>query len=261
MENAYDHVVSLIGASMKFYALASGSKGNCYIVNHQDQWIMIDCASSSKRYLIEALDLIGLAISNIDAILVTHGHSDHISQLKLVKDRPIYSACHLKEEFNQIMIKPLKTFTIGHFQIMPIALSHDSPNTVGFIITCKEETLVFITDTGYLRNEYLGLIENADYYIIESNHDTEMLWQSKRPIYLKQRITSDVGHLCNEDCANILYTVVGEKTKSVWLAHLSEETNTLDKALACSQKRLQGLNFHIAIKALKQFEVVSGGQE
>ena len=90
-------------------------------------------------------------------------------------------------------------------------MSHDCENTVGYLIECGNEKLVYVTDTGYIKKEVKDYLKDADYYIFESNHDIEMLMQTKRPVYVKQRIINDYGHLCNEDSAHILSEVISEE--------------------------------------------------
>ncbi len=100
----------------------------------------------------------------------------------------------------------------------PIALSHDALNTVGYIVENGIEKLVYITDTGYINEKHIPRIKDADYIVLESNHDVQMLMATSRPQFTKQRIYSDTGHLCNEDCAAVLDQIVTEKTKMIILA-------------------------------------------
>ena len=246
---------------MKIYALASGSKGNCFIICCKDTNIMIDCGTT-KKYLVDSFSRINMNIKDIDALLITHDHSDHISQIKMFKDLNIYSTVSILK-IKTYYIKAFQSFDINNVNIMPIMLSHDAKNTVGYIIDDHEEKCLYMTDTGYVNDRYLSLFTDLDHIIIESNHDVEMLMNSHRPLYVKRRIFSDNGHLCNEDCANVLSKIICDNTKDVMLAHVSMEANTYDKALAVNLAYLNDHNIdisHIDFKVCRQFEIVIGGK-
>ncbi len=241
---------------MKFYLLASGSKGNCFVVNDGDSTIVIDCGSTIK-YLKNSFSKIGIEYTNINALFVTHNHKDHIGQIKMFKNQRIYSPFYVQDiEIN--LIYPYDKIAIGEFLIQAIPLSHDASVTVGYILESKNEKLVYITDTGYIQDSHLQYIEHADYYIVESNHDVELLMQSKRPMSIKHRILSDVGHLSNEDCAQMLSKVVGSRAKEIVLAHMSEEAN--DRKLAAEVISTVLKQYpNIRLRAAEQFEILEGG--
>ena len=242
---------------MKYDLLCSGSKGNCFVLRDEDAQIIIDCGST-RRYLLDAFKKIGVSYENSDALLITHEHSDHTSQLKMFSGVESYSPYPLPYVLSNTVIQPNETFSVRHLSIKAIALSHDAPRTVGYIISNGIEKLVYITDTGYLNSRYYEDIRNADYYIMESNHDVEMLMRTNRPYLLKQRILSDSGHLSNDACAEILSTVVGERTKEVVLAHLSEEANEPSLAYETTRARLDE---RISVRCGSQKEIVSGGKD
>jgi len=224
-------------ADMRFALFGSGSKGNCFLLQDEHTNILIDCGGTRKKIL-DGLKDAGIGVDDLDAVLITHSHTDHIAQLRLVSKRPVYSACELADQ-KRTAIVPEVPFQIGHLTVHPIALSHDVPDTVGFVIESFHEKLVYITDTGYIRDACLPLMTNADYIILESNHDTEMLMETSRPLFLKMRIAGDSGHLCNEDCAAVLDKIVTARTKMIVLAHISEQANTREQALAVSSAVLQ----------------------
>ncbi len=246
---------------MRFYLVASGSKGNCCVIQHLDTKIVIDCGST-KRYLSSCFQEIAFDYQTSDALLITHTHSDHVKQLKMFHDTPTYSSVHLDTN-NLYLVSPFEDFVIKDLQIKVIPLSHDSENTIGFVISCDQEKLVYITDTGYIKEEVKPYLKDADYYIFESNHDIEMLMQTTRPYFTKQRIISDSGHLCNEDSAKILCELINkDKTKEIVLAHISQEGNTREKALTClidtmKQKQIDASKMKVYPAA--QFEIYSGG--
>ncbi|MEG0469354.1 MAG: MBL fold metallo-hydrolase [Longicatena sp.] len=221
---------------MKFALLASGSAGNCCVIKHNDSSIVIDCGST-KKYLMECFGRMEYDPASADAILITHTHSDHVAQMKTFEHIPTYATQEIKTK-NLKNIEPFDEFDIQDFHITVLPLSHDCEGTVGYIIEAEGEKMVYVTDTGYVKDEVKQRIVNADYYIFESNHDIEMLMQTNRPVYLKQRIIGDTGHLCNEDCANIITDAMGENTKEIILAHISREGNTRDLALEALEKQL-----------------------
>ena len=184
-----------------------------------------------------SLQSVSQDIQALDALLVTHSHKDHISQLKHFEHLPIYSYCDLNVQDHRC-IKPLDRFIIGDMQITVIGLSHDAPTTVGYVIEDGCQKLVYITDTGYLPNHEKAYLENADHYIFESNHDIEMLMQTNRPVYIKQRIINDSGHLNNEDSARVLSEVIGERTREIVQAHISQEGNTRAQAYGVLEAEL-----------------------
>lgn len=244
---------------MRIDLLCSGSKGNSCLIRSQNKSILIDCGST-KKYLMNALDSVNQKVNDLSALLVTHAHTDHISQLKHFKHLPVYSYCDLKDLEDHRIVSPLEEFDIDDFHIQTIGLSHDSPNTIGFVVYCDGKKIVYITDTGYLPNDEKQYLMNADTYIFESNHDIEMLLASNRPMFLKQRILSDNGHLNNLDSSSNLTQLVGNKTKNIVLAHISQEANTYDIAYECAHDTFlkKDLPFSkIDVRAAKQFEIVT----
>ena len=213
---------------MRADVLCSSSKGNSTLVRTEGGCILIDCGST-KRHLSDSLKALDVSVDAVDAVLITHGHSDHISQLKMFADRPVYSCCPL--DCDKTQIEPGDRFSIGPFHITVIGLSHDAAGTVGFVIRDASSKLVYITDTGFVPNAAKPLLENGDAYIFESNHDVQMLLNTNRPLFLKQRILGDSGHLCNEDSAMLLSQLAGPATKHIVLAHLSDQANTPELAL------------------------------
>ena len=216
---------------MRVDLLCSGSKGNSCLVTSGNHRLLIDCGST-KRYLCQALEKTGVQLSDLMAVLITHSHSDHISQLKMVQDLPLFSCFELKEGQKTHRIMPGDWFILGPFKVTVIGLSHDAPGgCVGYMIDDGQSRLVYVTDTGFVPNAARGLLSGADAYVFESNHDVARLMATNRPMYLKQRILSDSGHLNNDDAAHCLSQIVTGSTKHVILAHLSDEANTPELAL------------------------------
>lgn len=245
---------------MKIKVLASGSKGNCTLIQTDKLNILIDIGIT-YQYLSNELNEINLTPKDIDYVLITHTHNDHIKGLaSLVKktNLRVYAIEEMLEELYKkipsdnifIYENPLE---LGDLKIDLIRISHDVEG-VGFIIENKKESLVYITDTGYINKKYLPLIKNKTVYIIESNHDEEMLMEGPYPYILKQRVISDKGHLSNNTVANYLLEVVGENTKYIVLAHISEKNNTEELALNTTKNLLEENNIHKNIIIAKQYE-------
>ncbi len=246
---------------MEFALLASGSKGNCFVLRDGGTSVMIDCGTT-KRYLFENLAKAGFVKEELDALLITHDHSDHISQIRHFSDLPVYSPVEI-EGVDVFRVRPLQSFAIEALRITPVALSHDAPNTTGYVIENGLQKLVYITDTGYVNERYMNMLTGADYIVMESNHDVRMLMGTRRPQYLKARIYSDQGHLCNEDCAAVLDRIVTENTKMIILAHLSQEANTRELALQVSREALHRhegkLSRGLMLCAAGQYEMIRKG--
>lgn len=216
---------------MKFYVLESGSKGNCTLITSNGHTIMIDNGLSKKK-IISKLQEINYTLEDVEALLLTHSHTDHIAGISVFSDEIIYATKFTYKNTNvDHQLVPFKEYEIAGFKITCVPTSHDSQGSCGFIIKDNKDTLVYITDTGYIYERVVDMINDATYYIFESNHNVRMLMNTDRPQHLKKRIMGDYGHLSNIDSANYLCDVVGEHTKEIVLAHLSEEANSVDQAM------------------------------
>jgi len=246
---------------MFYHIIASGSAGNATIVHSENTTILIDLGISKKR-LIEGLDEIHLNLENIDALLLTHGHTDHVSGVKFISPSKTYGLEGTVPPLGNV-INLFKTFKIKDIEITPVITSHDAVSSCGFILKDKDTKLVYITDTGVLLNEDLQWILNPDYLILECNHDIQMLLKTNRPLECKQRILSDHGHLCNEDSAYACLDIIGDKTKEIVLAHISREANTPECALEAYRKifKKRGVDFSkYKVQVANQFRSISGGK-
>lgn len=244
---------------MKFMMLESGSAGNSFVLETGSTRILIDCGGT-KTYLMNALGQFRLCPQDMDAVLLTHGHVDHISQLKHFKGKTIFGT--FPSELVDIhQISTHATFKINDVTITSLPLSHDYPKTVGYKIECNGEVLVYVTDTGYVNENLLDEIRNADYYVWESNHDPYLLMKTNRPYPTKQRILSSEGHLSNDESSRLLTLLVGDKTKEVILAHISKEANTHELALDTLYKTFEKKQIPIKFKvvAARQDQAYQGG--
>ena len=194
---------------MQISVLSSGSKGNSTLLQTKNTKILIDLGVT-KSYVEQKLKEIEVEPKNIDAILITHTHVDHIQGLKvfLKKYSPlVYVTTELKsilEEYdlnaNYILYEENEA-NINDIKITIIKTSHDAPGSVGFVIRENDKSFAYITDTGYIINKYFELLKNHNLYIMESNHDVSMLMEGNYPHQLKKRILGNKGHLSNEDAA------------------------------------------------------------
>ena len=228
---------------MKIQTIASGSKGNCAIIICDNTKIIIDMGISFIT-LKRSLEENSLSFEEFSGILITHNHSDHVNGLKTLINKTKINAYITKEMYESIKEYIPKercifiddNFEINDVKIELIHTSHDAPVSYGFIINYYEKSMVYITDTGYINRKILNKIINKNIYVIESNHDEIMLMDGPYPRFLKERVISDQGHLSNKTTAKYLSKIIGDKTKYVVLAHLSETNNTQEKALEEMQK-------------------------
>ena len=232
---------------MKVIVLSSGSKGNTTYIETQTTKILIDLGNTCK-YITEKLSTIGVTLGEINAILITHTHTDHIKGLKTFTNNysaPIYitEKMHPKIPYvKQYKYIESSLITIRDIKINIIKTSHDAEDSVGYIINNNDKSIVYITDTGYINKKYHPMLSNRDIYIMESNHDVEMLNNGSYPFPLRKRILSDKGHLSNHDSAKYIGDFIGPKTTNIVLAHLSHENNTPELAKETLLAKLQELN-------------------
>lgn len=248
---------------MKFYIFSSGSKGNATLIVDKNVHILIDLGISKKQ-LCDHLKTINLNLKDLDFILLTHEHSDHIKGLENLKNIKIYGGEHTYICSDYKVLEPYVIFKYKHIEILPIEISHDAHNPLGFIFRSAEEKLVYITDTGFISERNMNLAKNANYYIIESNHDRKMLLKTARPKFVKDRIMSEFGHLSNEDSALYLSEMIGDKTSQIFLAHVSMEANTYDlpKEVCCNFLKKKKIDINkLKIVVAKQYESCEGGYD
>lgn len=244
---------------MEFHVLASGSKGNATFVYEDGCGILIDCGIARKQLLYK-LNNLGFSEKDIHYVFLTHDHYDHNKNIHIFDKDIVFSAkknIPNLDDFHTLI--PYEHRQFGQFDVLTLRTSHDASDPIGFIFTTNE-TLLYMTDTGYVSQKNKKYMHNLDYYIIESNHDIEMLMATKRPLFLKNRILNDLGHLNNEYSACLMSEVIGEKTKEIVLAHLSQEANTKEKALETYFEIFEKKNIKFKnIKVASQVDVVSGG--
>lgn len=239
--------------------LASGSKGNCIYLGTPQCKILIDAGISTKA-LKAKLAEINVDISEIDAILITHEHTDHIQGLKILAYQyhiPIFAnsetAKGIVEYFNATprfkIFSTGEPFSYRDLNIHPFSIQHDTVDPVAFTIRLDDLKLGFCADLGYVTSLVQTHLEGCDYLYIEANHEPSMVHASSRPMVYKQRVLSRSGHLSNDACGQLLTRIAHPGLKHTHLAHLSSECNSHEVALSKVQKHLteKGMTLDISI--------------
>lgn len=244
---------------MKICLLTSGSIGNVVVIEHETESVLIDCGVTFKKFD-ELISQTDLDVSKIKNILVTHEHSDHIKGVGVATRRldlqvwstkktadAIYEKGILKDSDPHVnYVEKYKEYEIAGFKIIPFSLSHDASDPVGYIVERDGKKVVCLTDTGYVSREVMDVVKGADLYIMEMNHNVEMLHMCERPWPLKQRILGDYGHLSNEDGAYVFSKVMSDHTKHVFLSHISQDANLPDLALMTMKGVLKERNIDVS---------------
>ena len=226
---------------MNFVSLGSGSSGNCYLLQSGETTILLDAGisiRSLKKYLKE-LDM--SLEDDVSAVFVTHDHADHIKSVgELAKDygKTIYAtklvhegiACNrcLKTDVPANRVSYLekgKTIEFGGFRLMAFDVPHDSHECVGYVVEADGVRFCLITDVGHVTDTICEQVGLANYLVLESNYDANMLMMGKYSSYLKERISGGNGHMSNVQAAYLLAEHVTPQIRHVWLCHLSEENN------------------------------------
>jgi len=234
--------------------LASGSKGNCVVIEGESGAILIDAGLSAKECLLR-MERAGIDCGKIDALLVTHEHGDHTRGVDVLVRRleiPLYATEGTLADFihhRRTSAKPIshtvcrdgEPFRIGDLVIEPFATSHDAAEPCGFIVSEGGLRFGYCTDTGIITPHMHDLLRQCDGIVLESNHCPDMLQNGPYPESLKRRIRSKRGHLSNPAAAACLRDF-GRDVPRVILAHLSEMNNTPEKAIGSAREGL-GLFF------------------
>lgn len=223
---------------MKTCVLASGSEGNVTYVETEKHKILLDLGTTVK-YIREKLSELSVAINDIDYILITHVHNDHINALKnyIKKYKPficvspmMYAEIPELANYEKIILYD-EQLILDDVTIDIIKTSHDTSDSRSFILTSNNRSLVYLTDTGYINQRNFELLKNRNVYLFESNHDIEMLLKGPYPKWLKDRVMGPYGHLSNKDSSIYLSKIIGKDTKKIILTHLSKKNNTETLAL------------------------------
>jgi len=248
---------------MKLAFIRSGSKGNATLISSQNAFIQIDMGVAFKS-LKDGFAALNKEAKDLQGVFVTHNHSDHIKSLSMMKKYcPIYSSLETYLDADKPLISGVGE-EVGDLLVFPFSVSHDAPDPLNFVIYEGEKKYVHVTDTGYLDESLFPILENADYYLMEFNHDVEMEIASHRPLYLKRRIMGDFGHLSNVVAASYLTRLIGPNTKGIYLGHLSDECNTHEIALSTLYNvfKEEGVSLEgIEVLCTSQEHMVLGGEK
>jgi phosphoribosyl 1,2-cyclic phosphodiesterase len=222
---------------MTVSVLASGSRGNATFVKTGCVRLLIDAGISFKE-LAKRLEAIGEEPDGIDAVLITHEHTDHSGGLKtLMKELPVQAfltwgtigALHADEyELNGSKLVPIPAgipFVVGDVEVFPFSVPHDAAEPVAFSVSCGGAKLTQLTDIGYMPDHVAQRLGGSDVLILESNHDLEMLRVGPYPWTLKQRLMGRYGHLSNTATARFIREQFDGRAQHVVLAHLSSKNN------------------------------------
>lgn len=223
---------------MIFSPLFSGSSGNCSLVSAGGVNILVDAGMTGKAIL-SALADVEVDPSDINAIVVTHEHSDHIKGVGVLSRKfniPVYANegtwKAMSPLIGDVALRNIRTFVtgqnfyIGDVDVTPFAISHDAAEPVGYSFFNKGSRLVSMTDTGYVTEKLRETAAGADLLFLESNHDIEMLKNGPYPYQLKKRILSEKGHLSNTAAGELAVKLYGTGVRRAILAHLSRENNS-----------------------------------
>lgn len=233
-----------MGFDFSLTVLGSGSAGNCSLIRFGETRLLIDSGFSGKETC-QRMEQTGVAADSLDAILVSHEHSDHIQSVHTLSRRfeaPIYCttgtfevAIAQKKFFDWQQVSSGHSFMVGKMCIHPITLPHDAVDPIGFRIECEGKVLTHLTDFGYPSGLVRESLKGCDSILLEANHDLGMLRDGPYPWYLKQRIAARLGHLSNESFYEILPEILHEDMNHLVIAHMSSTNN--DPRLVAFQTR------------------------
>lgn len=223
--------------SLNFCSFASGSTGNCYLIRYGETALLVDVGISGKR-IFEGLDYTDTPIENLQAVLVTHEHIDHIQSLPIVtRKAPNVRAYANEATWNNIdkkvaeekkaYFKTGDVFDIGGIRVKSFPISHDAAEPVGYSFYADGRQISIVTDSGCITQEIFDEILEADLLVLEANHEVEVLQMCSYPYKTKRRILGDKGHLSNVTAGKCICKLVEMKDKArrILLGHLSKQNN------------------------------------
>lgn len=229
--------------AIQFSSLASGSSGNCQLIQSNQTTLLLDAGLTGK-YITNALHHYDITLDQVNGILITHEHSDHISGLGVLHRKanlPIYISDKTwqvtKDKIGKIntkrlhFIEPEIPFTIRDIVVNPHSVSHDAVDPLCYTFSVGDTKIAIVTDLGIIDDHLIAQIKDASLVMLEANHNVEMLMMGNYPYPLKRRVASELGHLSNEDCAAAaIKAIMNGRVSTVLLGHLSKENNTPELA-------------------------------
>jgi len=251
---------------MKISILGSGSSGNATFIGSGATRILVD-AGFSCRKIEEKLNAIGESAAELSAVLLTHEHMDHIAGAGILSrkyDIPLYLTAESHEagrarlgEVPGELIRYIRgDFILGDdLEVIPFDVMHDAVRTMGFRLNSDDGRSVAIaTDIGHVDNVVRENFRDCDVVVIESNYDHAMLLSCGYPFELKNRIKSNNGHLSNESAARFIRDIYHGGLQKVWLAHVSRDSNTYDRACETTRRELEACGIRLDFEAARQDE-------
>ena len=236
---------------LRFSPLFSGSSGNSVYVGCDDAHFLVDAGMSGTR-IIQEMGKVGVDPRSLEAILVTHGHNDHIKGIGILSRKfnlPVYATQSTWEEmygkigsmseYNMRIIEPEQDFFIGSIDVTPFATPHAAGGSVGYTFQLDGVKLAIATDLGSIKDSWMKHVLGSDAVLLESNYDPDMLKAGPYPYELKQRILSRRGHLSNDDAGQVAVELVQSGTRQIVLGHLSKENNFPELAMRSLELYLQ----------------------
>jgi phosphoribosyl 1,2-cyclic phosphodiesterase len=238
--------------SVKITILGSGSKGNSIVIENNGASIMIDAGFTAKE-LIRKMNNNNIDHLKLQALAITHDHSDHVYGARVLADRlqiPTFTTfdthryLKMKNQVgkNVIVIEKDEPVEVAGMVITPFSVSHDTPDPVGFVVEVDGKRIGIATDLGCMVNDVERYLTDCTALVLESNYDCEMLANSGRPVDLIRRIRGRLGHLSNLDALAALETLLTPNTKHLVMAHVSMDCNDYDLVEGLTQEKLLSLN-------------------
>lgn len=245
---------------MKVWALASGSSGNCFLVESEGTRLLVECGRS-MRDVLRYLAFARVAPEQLDGILITHAHGDHIRSARQISDRfqvPVFASggtlgrSTLRHSPLARAIESDHPFSLGTIEVHPFAVPHDCAEPLGFRLESHSARIAITTDLGWAPDSVRARFPGLDLLVLEANYDPYLLHAGRYPPHLKSRVAGYRGHLANQEAAEAIADCGDRAPLRVWLAHLSENNNTPREALATVGRilRQRGLG-HVPIATAK----------
>lgn len=243
-------------------SLGSGSAGNALLLRTAGTVLLVDCGIGVRRML-RALESVGLTMADVDAVLISHEHSDHIRELPrfvrrgtaVLSTRGSARAANIPTRLWQ-ETRAERAVRLADVEVIAIPVCHDAADPCGFLIRSGAGSVTVVTDLGYPSPAAVEAIAESRLVILEANHDVALLRRGPYPEHLQRRILSDSGHLSNADCADLLARAIKTSIQppTVWLAHLSETNNRPHLAKQTVQRRLAQVGLRLDLHALPRRE-------
>ena len=242
---------------MNVWSFASGSDGNCYLVESEGTALLVECG----RPYIQIKDFllaVGVDIETLGGIVLTHAHGDHCRSARYLSEThrvPIFAsrgtlgALNLQDPTMARPIESGKTYVVGQMDLKPFAVPHDCREPLGFRFEAGSGRAAIATDLGWVPHNVARQFRDVDLLILEANYDPHLLHTGTYPYFLKQRVSGTYGHLSNAAAAEAIASCRDRAPRAVWLAHLSEQNNSPKHALQTVSRilRRSGLS-HVPIR-------------